>query len=104
MIEPPNTSRKAGRKKRPVAHRRHSYQKVLDGRKRTIRGLWMRSGYFVARVRVQGDEGATVVKWVPLTDADGQRIQALGEARVALEKLRTQREDDDLPEIGRAHV
>ena len=101
MIEPPNTSRKAGRKKRPVAHRRHSYQKVLDGRKRTIRGLWMRSGYFVARVRVQGDEGATVVKRVPLTDADGQRIQALGEARVALEKLRTQREDDDLPVLGR---
>jgi len=83
------------------SHGRHSYQKVLDGRKQPIRGLWLRNGFFVARVRIPVDEGGTVAKWVTLTDGDGRRLAALGDAKAALEKLRTQRHDDDLPILGR---
>jgi hypothetical protein len=40
------------------SHRRHSYQKVLEGRKQPIRGLWTRNGSYIARVRVPGDDGS----------------------------------------------
>ena len=94
-------SKAAGQGGGRKSHRRHFYQKVLDGRKDPIRGLWTRNGYFIARVRVPVDEGGSVAKWVTLTDADGRRLTALGDARAALEKLRTQRHDDDLPVLGR---
>lgn len=94
-------SKAAGQGGGHKSHRRHFYQKVLDGRKLPIRGLWTRNGYFIARVRVAVDEGGTVAKWVTLTDADGRRLTTLGDARAALEKLRTQRHDDNLPVLGR---
>jgi hypothetical protein len=36
-------------------HRRHSYQKVLEGRKQPIRGLWLPSGKFIDRFVVELD-------------------------------------------------
>ena len=85
-----------------MAHGRHSYQKVLDGRKQPIRGLWTRNGYFIARVTVPKPEsGRNTAKWVTLTDADGNKISTLTDARPALEKLRTQKHDDDMPVLGK---
>lgn len=101
MIQTAKARKPAGQGGEHNSHRRHSYQKVLDGRKQPIRGLWTRNGSFIARVRVPGDDGSMVAKWVPLMDEDGRKFTALGDARTALEKLRTQRHDDDLPVLGR---
>lgn len=39
-------------KVKSVVHRGESYQKVLDGRKRAVRGLWMRNGRYYGQVRL----------------------------------------------------
>jgi len=36
-------------------HRRYRYQKICDGRKQPIRGLWKRNGKYVARITVESD-------------------------------------------------
>jgi len=41
-------------------HRRHSYQKVLDGRKQPLRGLWVRNGSSIAKRQAAGMSGRTV--------------------------------------------
>ncbi|MFA6545475.1 MAG: tyrosine-type recombinase/integrase [Limisphaerales bacterium] len=101
MIRQAIASKEAGQSGGRKSHGRHYYQKVLDGRKQAIRGLWTRNGFYIARVRVALNEGGTVAKWVTLTDDDGRKLTNLGDARSALEKLRTQRHDDDLPVLGR---
>lgn len=47
---PGNPGAPVGRVLRKHSHRRGSYQKVLDARKRPVRGLWLRNGRFYARV------------------------------------------------------
>jgi hypothetical protein len=43
----------------PGRHQSHgtNFAKVLDGRKQPIRGLWIRSGRFYARLSVESDNG-----------------------------------------------
>ena len=47
------------------------------------------------------ESGRTAAKWVTLTDDDGHKISTLADARRALEKIRTQKHDDDLPVLGK---
>jgi integrase len=68
------------------------YQKVRDGRKQPIRGLWVRNGRFYARLTVEDAAGIKKVRWIPL---EGKKTMA--EAVAALRKLQTQREENELP-------
>lgn len=82
--------------KRP--HQPATYQQVLDGRKQPVRGLWVRKGRYYARLAVPDpDTGVTQVRRIPLETATSD-----AEARAALERLRTQREDQDLPALREA--
>jgi integrase len=68
------------------------YQKVRDGRKQPIRGLWVRNGRFYARLTVEdASNGTKGVRRVPL------EVETAAEAVAALKKLQTQRADNDLP-------
>jgi len=74
-------------------HRSATYQKVLDGRKRPIRGLWIRNERDYARLAVADpNRGAKSVRRVPLPKATTV-AQAVAEMR----RLQTLREDNDLP-------
>lgn len=78
-----------------------TFAKVMDGRKQPIRGLWVRYGRFYARLAVEdGNTGLKAVRRVPLLDGDGQAVQTVAQARAAMDKLKTQRADDDLPQLG----
>lgn len=82
--------------KRP--HRPATYQKVLDARKHPVRGLWVRKGRYYARLAVPDpDTGVTQVRRIPLEAATSD-----AEARAALNRLHTQREDQDLPALREA--
>lgn len=84
------------------SHRRHKYQKALDGRKQPIRGLWTRNGHYIARVTsLVLESGKMRPRWVTLKDDRDAPITTLPEARAALERLRTQNRDDELPAPGR---
>jgi integrase len=85
-----------------VQHRRHKYQKAMDGRKQPIRGLWLRNGQYVGRVTsLSLESGKKQPRWVMLKDDRDAIITTLPEARAALERLRTQTRDDELPATGR---
>jgi integrase len=68
------------------------YQKVRDGRKQPIRGLWVRNGRFYARLSVEDATGVKKVRWIPL-----EGTKTVAEAVAALRKLQTQREENELP-------
>ncbi len=69
-----------------------TYQKVRDGRKQPIRGLWIRNNRFYARLTVEdANTGTKNVRRVPL------EVKTVAEAVAALKKLQTQRADNDLP-------
>jgi hypothetical protein len=72
--------------------RRQGYQKVKDGRKQPIRGLWVRNGKFYARMTVEDAAGVKKVRRVSL---EGTRTVA--EAVAAMRKLQIQREENELP-------
>ena len=73
-----------------------TYQKVVDARKRPIRGLWIRGDKYYARISVSDiNTGAKQVRRVPL---DAETVaQAQGELR----RLVTKREDNSLPILKR---
>lgn len=76
--------------------REPTYQKVLDGRKRPIRGLWRRNDRFYARIAVEdAASGTKTVRRVPL-DA-----QTVAQAQAELRRLLTRREDRTLPVLKR---
>ena len=77
---------------RAAAKRSHSsapYQKVLDARKRPIRGLWIRGTRYSARISVQDfNPGRKEVRRVPLKGA-----QTVAQAQAEMRRLLTRRED-----------
>jgi hypothetical protein len=74
--------------------REPTYQKVLDGRKRPIRGLWRRNDRFYARIAVEdAASGTKTIRRVPL---DAQTV-----AQAELRRLLTRREDRTLPVLKR---
>lgn len=71
---------------------KQTYQKVRDGRKQPIRGLWVRNGRYYARLAVEDASGVIKVRRIPL-----EGTKTVAEAVVAMRKLQTQREENELP-------
>jgi integrase len=79
-----------------------SFAKVLDGRKHPVRGLWVRNGRFYAQLAIEdANTGVKKVRRVPLLNSDAEPVQTAPQAIAEINRLRTQRADDDLPAIGR---
>src|SRR5271169_6495802 len=80
--------------------RQHStvtYKKVLDQRKRPIRGLWERNGRYYAQITVEDQNtGLKQVKRVPL---EGATTNAQAVAK--FQELLTQRRKGSLPVLKR---
>jgi hypothetical protein len=72
-----------------------TYQKVLDGRKQPIRGLWQRNGAFYARLNVEDDAGRKETRRVRL------EATSVPEAQKELFRLRDQRDENALPALRR---
>src|SRR4051794_39449923 len=73
-----------------------TYQKVLDGRKQPIRGLWQRNGRFYARLKVDDPNGGDrTVRRVPL------EANTVAEAQSALRHLMVDRSRNTLPVLKR---
>jgi len=72
----------------------HAYRKVLDFRKRRVRGLWQRNGRFYANLTVTDQLGRKSSQWVAL------EATTLDEAKSDYARLRTERDDDRLRPIG----
>lgn len=86
-----------GKGQRSPSKSKGDYHKVLDGRKRPIRGLWQRNGRFYARMTVEDAQtGAKKVQRIPL-DA-----QTVGQAQEEMRRLLTQRSEDRLPAVKQA--
>jgi len=75
-----------------------AYQKVLDDRKRRVRGLWKRNGWFYARLNIV--DAATSQKSTRRVRLDAARTVA--EAKIALQELQKDRRDDTLPVLKRS--
>jgi integrase len=78
----------------PRKPRRDSYRKVLDSRKRRVRGLWQRNGHFYANLTVADDLGRKTSRFVPLAGA------TLDDAKGDYARLLTERDDDRLRPLG----
>jgi integrase len=95
-VKPNETVSKAGDETEGTSQpipRHLTYQKVRDGRKQPIRGLWVRNGRFYARLTVEDpNTGTKSVRRVPLEDA-----KTIPDAVMELKKLQTKREDNALP-------
>lgn len=73
-----------------------TYQKVFDGRKQPIRGLWVRNGQFYARLTVEDSTGRknTIRKRL-------EGAQTVPQAQKALASLLVKREANSLPILQR---
>jgi integrase len=80
------------------------FTKVLDGRKHPIRGLWRtKTGRYYAQLQFENETtGEKTVHRVPLVDKDKRPVETVPEAVKALARLRTKREDGDVPLLGRS--
>ena len=75
-----------------------SYLKVFDERKRRVRGLWKRNGWFYARLAtVDAFTGHKSTKRVRLETA-----RTIAETRTALQDLQKDRRDHNLPVLKRS--
>jgi len=78
------------------------FNKVLDGRKQAIRGLWLRGARYYARLNVENPiTGIKATRRVPLVDKDGKAVQTAAQAVAELRRLQTQRADNALPTLER---
>lgn len=91
-----STSNQTPGLERRNSHSRYQYKKVLDGRKRPIRGLWERNGRFLARITIENDAGVGEKRWVPLEDAE-----TAAQAQEKLKTLHVDRARNDLPVLKR---
>ena len=78
----------------PRKPRPNPYRKVLDSRKRRVRGMWQRNGTFYANLTVSDDLGRKTSRWVPLTGG------TLDEVKADYARLVTERADDRLRPLG----
>ena len=78
-------------------HRVTPYLKVLDGRKRPIRGLWVRNGRYYAQLTLEDQHtGQKRVRRVPL-----EGVTTPAQARQKLEELVVNRRKGKLPVLKR---
>jgi integrase len=83
-------------------HKRATYQKVLDGRKQPIRGLYKRNGSFYGRLTVADDAtGRKTVRRVTLKDDAGALVATLPQAIKAFDALKVDRKRQTLPVLQR---
>jgi hypothetical protein len=81
----------------PKQHRQATYRKVLDKRKRPVRGLWERNRRYYAQITVEDQlTGIKQVKRVPL-----EGVTTRAQAVAKLQKLLTQRRKGILPVLKR---
>lgn len=74
----------------------------MDGRKQPIRGLWVRNGRYYAQLRFEdGTSGETKPRRVPLLDKEKLPVQTLPQAVEALNRLKMNRSDSNLPVLHR---
>src|ERR1035438_9747384 len=97
----PFDGQKPAKSQKPVvskqSHAAAPYQKVVDGRKRPIRGLWIRGDRYYARVSVEDfNTGRKQVRRVPLEGAE-----SVAQAVAQMRRLLTRREDNALPVLKR---
>jgi integrase len=79
-------------------HHTASYQKVLDGRKLPIRGLWQRNDKFYARLTIEDSStGRKQVQRVPL-----EKAKTAAQAQTELRKLWNDRDQRTLPVLKQA--
>ena len=79
-----------------------TFAKVLDGRKQPIRGLWVRNDRYYAQMSVEDFQtGTKKVRRVPLLNPQGEPVTTVAQATAEINRLRTQRADDALPQLGR---
>jgi integrase len=78
-------------------HRQATYSKVMDKRKRTIRGLWERNGRYYAQLAVE--DQITGIKRVKRVSMEGVTTDAQAVAK--LQELLTQRRKGVLPVLKR---
>src|SRR6266436_1909560 len=84
------------------SHLSGAYQKVQDGRKQPIRGLWLRGQRYYARLSVETESGEKQVRWIPLTDDQTKEpVSTVPQAVAALGRLKVLREDNGLPVLKR---
>src|SRR5688572_29376881 len=85
-----------------TGHTGATYTKVLNGRKQPIRGLWQRGERFYAQLTFEdANTGKKSVRRVPLLTADKEPVATVAEAVKALDRLKTQREENTLPVLTR---
>jgi integrase len=78
------------------------FEKVKDGNKQPIRGLWKRGERFYAQLRIENPiSGVKKTKRIPLVDADGQPVGTVAQAKAQMARLQTQRTDNALPVLDR---
>jgi len=84
-------------------HRGEAYQRVFDGRKKRIRGLWKRNDRYYAQLSVRDpDTGRLAVRRVALLDEKTQQpVATAAAAKEALDRLKIKRADDSLPVLKR---
>ena len=78
----------------PRKPRPNPYRKVLDSRKRRVRGVWQRNGHYYANLTVADDLGRKTSRWVLLAGA------TLDDAKADYARLVTERADDRLRPLG----
>ncbi|MEI6197018.1 MAG: tyrosine-type recombinase/integrase [Verrucomicrobiota bacterium] len=96
-------SKSSSQSKKVVSEQTHvaSFAKVLDGRKQPVRGLWERNRRFYAQVSIEDfATGLKRVRRVPLNNAEGKPVETVAQAITELNRLRTHRSEDTLPQLG----
>ena len=78
-------------------HRRPTYQRAFDERKRPIRGLWVRNGRYYAQLTIEDEHtGEKGVRRIPL-----EGVTTAAQARDKMEDLRVDRRKAQLPVLRR---
>jgi hypothetical protein len=78
------------------------FAKVLDGRKQPIRGLWIRNGRYYAQLKIENQvTGESAVRRVALVDKEQKPVETAAQAVAEMNRLKTQRADDTLPQLSR---
>ena len=74
-----------------------TFSKVLDGRKRPVRGLWKRNDRFYAQLAItDAATGKKSIRRVPLVDKEtNQPVATVPQAIAALDRLKVKRTDGD---------
>ncbi len=88
------------------SHVRESYQRVFDGRKQPIRGLWVREGRYYARMLVQDpSSGRSEDRRVRLTDPKTKLpATTVAAAVAAMQDLKSARRTSSLPVLRQTPI